>query len=158
MNFEEFTRLDELAVALMASAPIGRCACPLPPNQNCSAARCWACHASLVEVVNWCHGNVRDRHGQWMARHYIRRALLNDVAIWNVVRRGLMDRPNVQPHVSIVVVPRLPAALAADCTICLEAVTRGQEVYLPCMHSYHSECIRRWLQTQRTCPICRSPF
>ena len=167
MNFERYSRLDELAVALMASAPIGQCACPLPYDQDCSAQRCWSCHATLLEIVNWCHRNVRDRHGQWLARLYVRRALLNDVAIWNVVRRGHLDRrrvdrpradrPIVQPRV-VVVVSQPVSVLAENCTICLEAVMRGQEVYLPCTHSYHSECINRWLQTQRTCPICRVPF
>ena len=178
----EFQRIDELAVALMMSAPIARCTCPMAAERDCSAARCWACYASLLDVVNWAHANVADVNGQWMSRQYLRRALLNDVAMWNIVRRGLMLRPEVQMRVepdnaaaiaisralansisgnSAVIAMPLANSIVADtmvCTICFEVVAPGWQEHLPCMHAFHTECIGRWLRTQPTCPVCRAEF
>ncbi|KAM6568902.1 hypothetical protein CsatB_016887 [Cannabis sativa] len=42
------------------------------------------------------------------------------------------------------------------CTICCENVDDGEEVtQLPCKHPYHRECILKWLNTSKYCPICR---
>ena len=45
-----------------------------------------------------------------------------------------------------------------DCAICLEDFQDGQrcQVLCECKHTFHSECIDRWLQKKLTCPICRS--
>ena len=48
----------------------------------------------------------------------------------------------------------------ACCTMCLEPFSTGEDVStLGCGHSFHSDCIQRWLVTTvfvvRTCPICR---
>ncbi|PWA72522.1 zinc finger, RING/FYVE/PHD-type [Artemisia annua] len=45
------------------------------------------------------------------------------------------------------------------CAICHEEF-RGDEVIgtLKCKHSYHEECIKKWLLLKRTCPICRAVF
>lgn len=29
---------------------------------------------------------------------------------------------------------------------------------MPCMHRYHSQCIDRWLATDNSCPICKTPI
>ena len=47
------------------------------------------------------------------------------------------------------------------CTMCLEPFAAGCTTStLPCGHSFHSDCIKRWLVTTsfvvRTCPICRA--
>ncbi|XP_064650634.1 uncharacterized protein LOC135502068 isoform X3 [Lineus longissimus] len=41
------------------------------------------------------------------------------------------------------------------CVICHEEMTPGTFVSLDCHHVFHDECIRKWLQEQRTCPTCR---
>jgi hypothetical protein len=41
------------------------------------------------------------------------------------------------------------------CSICLEE--NDKNVYcLDCKHNFHAECIFQWLETQNTCPLCRS--
>jgi hypothetical protein len=156
MDFARYDRFDEFIVAHMASAPIELCACTLPYDQECDAQRCRACRATVLNIVNWCSRNLRDRHGHFLGRLYVRRALLNDAAIWNAVRRGQLDRRRAElpPRVVVVVAP----VLTEDCAICLEEVIRGQAVYLPCTHQFHNDCINRWLRRQRTCPVCRGPF
>ena len=43
-----------------------------------------------------------------------------------------------------------------QCSVCLAEFEDGEAVRtLPCFHSYHAECIDRWLGTHRTCPICK---
>ena len=48
-----------------------------------------------------------------------------------------------------------------DCTICQEAITKGQDfARLHCSnivnHCYHKECILPWLKNNNTCPVCRA--
>ena len=45
------------------------------------------------------------------------------------------------------------------CSICLEECSSMlQQQILPCLHKFHQRCIERWLQTQTTCPECRTPI
>ena len=39
------------------------------------------------------------------------------------------------------------------CSICLTAEQRTV-VQLSCNHAYHRRCVKRWLRTQLTCPLC----
>lgn len=44
----------------------------------------------------------------------------------------------------------------ATCPVCFEDVLVGSEVRrLPCFHCYHGECIVKWLQNSKFCPLCR---
>ena len=43
---------------------------------------------------------------------------------------------------------------AGDCLICREPMTSGKK--LPCVHVFHLECLRMWLQHQQSCPLCRA--
>ncbi|KAF3433918.1 hypothetical protein FNV43_RR25021 [Rhamnella rubrinervis] len=46
----------------------------------------------------------------------------------------------------------------ASCPICLEEYQRKDEVgKMNCGHDYHIICIRKWLLTKNTCPICKAP-
>ena len=43
-----------------------------------------------------------------------------------------------------------------NCIIYLEDFKNGDKtIILPCIHIFHSECIKNWLKTQNTCPICK---
>lgn len=44
----------------------------------------------------------------------------------------------------------------SHCVICLERYQVEEAVRtIPCMHSFHSTCIDRWLQNTAICPICK---
>ncbi|XP_010250551.1 PREDICTED: E3 ubiquitin-protein ligase Topors [Nelumbo nucifera] len=46
-----------------------------------------------------------------------------------------------------------------SCPICLNPVEdRRAAVLSGCMHAYCTDCIRRWSQFKRTCPLCNSNF
>ena len=43
-----------------------------------------------------------------------------------------------------------------NCAICLENYKIGDTIsYLPCFHSYHSKCIKKWLKGSKICPLCK---
>lgn len=42
-----------------------------------------------------------------------------------------------------------------ECVICLEELTEEVSVLMPCSHSFHGDCIEKWLKTSHYCPICR---
>ena len=44
-----------------------------------------------------------------------------------------------------------------NCQICLDDIESDIE-FLPCIHAFHSKCIRPWLAYHPTCPICKTPI
>ena len=43
------------------------------------------------------------------------------------------------------------------CLICLENFKIGENsIILPCIHIFHSECIKKWMKSKNVCPICKS--
>ncbi|MBA0665538.1 hypothetical protein Gohar_021666 [Gossypium harknessii] len=49
-------------------------------------------------------------------------------------------------------------ALGSECCICLGVFEDGEKVkVLPvCKHTYHPQCVDRWLSAESSCPLCRS--
>ena len=43
-----------------------------------------------------------------------------------------------------------------ECTICLLQYTEETKKTTECNHTFHDECIGRWLQTNNSCPLCRT--
>jgi hypothetical protein len=42
------------------------------------------------------------------------------------------------------------------CSICLENYKNGDDsIILPCIHIFHSECIKKWMKRNGICPICK---
>ena len=53
--------------------------------------------------------------------------------------------------------PASPDEEELTCCVCVEAVEPGNRMRsLPCKHCYHPDCIDRWLQMHRTCPMCKA--
>lgn len=46
--------------------------------------------------------------------------------------------------------------LQSECTICLLNYTEETKKITDCNHIFHDECIGRWLQTNNSCPLCRT--
>ncbi|EDV22300.1 uncharacterized protein TRIADDRAFT_28983, partial [Trichoplax adhaerens] len=46
-----------------------------------------------------------------------------------------------------------------ECAICMNEFVVGVPIrYLPCMHTYHVECIDSWLVRSFHCPSCMEPI
>jgi len=46
--------------------------------------------------------------------------------------------------------------LVLMCAICKDPLSVGELAkQLPCLHSYHSDCILPWLNSRNSCPLCR---
>lgn len=44
------------------------------------------------------------------------------------------------------------------CVICMMDFVYGDPIrFLPCMHTYHMDCIDDWLMRSFTCPSCMEP-
>ena len=42
------------------------------------------------------------------------------------------------------------------CTVCVEQIPIGKKgMFMPCGHIYHPDCLKPWLETNNTCPVCR---
>ena len=42
------------------------------------------------------------------------------------------------------------------CPICLSEYEEGEDCgVLPCKHTFHNFCLRTWVDSKRTCPLCR---
>ncbi|EXB38370.1 E3 ubiquitin-protein ligase ATL4 [Morus notabilis] len=52
------------------------------------------------------------------------------------------------------------AIFAADCAVCLSKFEPDDQLrLLPlCCHAFHALCVDTWLQSNQTCPLCRSPI
>ncbi|KAH9921583.1 hypothetical protein B0H21DRAFT_701624, partial [Amylocystis lapponica] len=52
----------------------------------------------------------------------------------------------------------LLGAVVDKCGICLSQFREAEIGALgaACQHSFHERCLRRWLSTNRTCPLCRA--
>uniref|UniRef100_A0A1I7S700 RING-type domain-containing protein n=3 Tax=Bursaphelenchus xylophilus TaxID=6326 RepID=A0A1I7S700_BURXY len=52
--------------------------------------------------------------------------------------------------------PEVPEQETERCTVCLLDFETGDEIRtLHCNHIYHIDCIDRWLQYNKKCPVCR---
>jgi len=83
-----------------------------------------------------------------------------------MLRRGLLHTSSAAPAQSLekntTVVTLTDEDLQADpapsCPVCMEDYTKNGEPVVKtnfCGHMFHKQCLKNWLQTGRTCPICR---
>ena len=41
-----------------------------------------------------------------------------------------------------------------ECLICYEEL-KEIEIDIPCKHTYHKDCLDKWIEIQNNCPYCR---
>lgn len=69
---------------------------------------------------------------------------------------------NIAAKNSVDRLPRVPVkdCGCTECAVCLNKLEpAGTAVQLPCRHSFHHECISKWLtQCKNKCPLCSAPI
>ena len=45
-----------------------------------------------------------------------------------------------------------------ECSICLHNIKSNNLIETKCKHKFHKYCLKEWLKTNNTCPICREPI
>jgi hypothetical protein len=45
-----------------------------------------------------------------------------------------------------------------ECPICLNNITDDTKKITQCKHTFHTECLTRWLHDNNSCPLCRTHF
>ena len=45
-----------------------------------------------------------------------------------------------------------------ECPICLNDITDDTKKITQCKHTFHDECLTRWLHDNNSCPLCRTHF
>jgi len=50
--------------------------------------------------------------------------------------------------------------IGVECAICMAQIEESDEhvMVTPCGHSFHQECLSRWMDEQLICPLCRAPI
>ena len=96
--------------------------------------------------------------------------LFNNNTFFSILRnsnfQGFMMPNNTSRPVNQRVLNSLPEITLDDiskldgekknCVICLENFKVGEKVIiLPCIHIFHSICIKSWLTTKDECPMCK---
>lgn len=45
----------------------------------------------------------------------------------------------------------------SKCAICMKTLAKGDKVRtLPCLHTFHSAEIKKWLKIDKKCPFCKT--
>ena len=42
-----------------------------------------------------------------------------------------------------------------ECSICMDTIGKLESLTLDCGHVYHTLCIRKWKESNTSCPLCR---
>jgi len=59
------------------------------------------------------------------------------------------------PEITLENEENLPAD-KKDCVICGDSYEKGHKISnLPCLHTFHSNCIKEWFKQKNMCPICK---
>lgn len=99
-----------------------------------------------------------------LRRQARRRAALQQMMIAAAVRAQSAEPPKTGLHPSVIaslpitVYQKVEENETVECSVCLSLLQDGEMARtLPnCNHSFHAECVDKWLGTQSTCPICRT--
>lgn len=66
--------------------------------------------------------------------------------------------PSVIAALPVTVYQKVEESETVECSVCLSLLQNGEMARtLPnCNHTFHADCVDKWLGTQSTCPICRT--
>ena len=78
--------------------------------------------------------------------------------IHNAVQETTMRKSTIKLNEYSNKIHKVISTYETECPICLEKIEKDTLcAKLPCLHTYHERCIKKWLTTKdASCPICRT--
>lgn len=66
------------------------------------------------------------------------------------------NTPASQEFINNLTIKKITNEEDLTCSICHEKMYEGEDyIELECKHSFHKNCLKKWLEIDNTCPICR---
>lgn len=106
--------------------------------------------------------DAESMHSSPNAPRNFRTSPVNDISpishrpIFRRKRKNTMNREKLNSLPIVEYGQHKNKEFCEECVICMEDFKEVDQVkFLTCCHSYHPECIDKWLETHMFCPICK---
>ena len=76
--------------------------------------------------------------------------------LFRLEQENTNNTPVSQTFIDKLEIKKISNELDLTCSICCEKMIQNDEfIELECDHSFHNSCLKKWLEIDNTCPICR---
>eukprot|EP00923_Selenidium_pygospionis_P008166 GHVN01013813.1.p1 GENE.GHVN01013813.1~~GHVN01013813.1.p1 ORF type:complete len:765 (+),score=155.17 GHVN01013813.1:3144-5438(+) len=115
--------------------------------------------AQSLNVLHYLHLRIVFGHslgylGDIIVIYKVKAAIAAFVGTFNRLHSHIVIRRLVDKYLENAIVEPHGSEGGDTCVICRELMTRAKR--LPCGHIFHLTCLRRWLEADVTCPVCRA--
>lgn len=140
----------------------GNASIPMMPATNQNMIAQSVIHAnpeSNHEVVN----APRPVVGAVQQRNFVPEPKRDQVIINQIAERRrtpiykeVYDFVQMQYDTRLKIAPQNKPVHMTECPICLGDLANGEITRTNCQHTFHDECLRKWIGTSPTCPVCKN--
>ncbi len=122
-------------------------------NKNLKSLYCRYCRSDSLEEISHLSSNflMLDENSQSISNLVQSLSTLSN-------QQNSPPEPNQSLNTSKTTAPKSSESLEGECPVCCDALTSSTHLTLQCSHHYHSACLIKWLQNNKSCPVCRAPI